>query len=358
MRSLNLRRTYIYSGSMRNENNKAEVGFVQAEDRDSPEFNHHTYSLQADPSSPFRIGLSNGRISTTHSLDREYQKVYTLIAVAMDTSDPYFSSSATVSVYVMDKNDNPPRFTFPTPRNNTAAISNNIPVGYIITKVRAQDADGDSSGQVKYEMVQNVDQEEYFSVEPFLGIVTLVSSIRHIENDTFVLTIIASDNGDISMSTSARLFIIVDSTLTIPVPHADDDMMPNVIIVIIVACISGVLIVALVLAIFMICHRRRRRSDREQRHKCRMETLKVLSAKEAAGSSQKSTLEKDSNNDISDDSTTLEKDQMAPPKYPGTYDNPSNHVTHAQLDLSLEKSRKWLEHIKEDKVSIDIRVYL
>jgi hypothetical protein len=254
----------------------------------------------------------------------------------------------------MDRNDNPPRFTFPTQRNNTVTVSNNIPVGYIVTKVRAQDDDGDSDGQVRYEMVQHVDQGKYFTVDPYLGIVTLVSSIRHIDNGTFALTIIASDNGDISMSTSAKLFIVVDNTLAVPLTKGDDGIMPNVIIVIIVACISGVLIVALVLAIFMICHRRRRRGDREQRHKCRMETLKVLSAKEAARSSQESSFEKkEDNNDVTDDSNTPEKDKMVPPKYPGNYDYPSNHVTHTHLDLSLEKSRQWLEHIKNDKVRID-----
>ncbi|KAK2166139.1 hypothetical protein LSH36_41g01019 [Paralvinella palmiformis] len=348
--------TYVFR-VYENEDPDTAVGFVQADDADSPEFNHHTYSLQADSQSPFRIGMKNGRIKTKRRLDRERTGIYVLKVVAMDTSEPYFSSTATVSVHILDRNDNPPRFTFPTARNNTARIGNKLPVGYVVTMVHAEDVDWESNGQVRYELVQPGIDLDYFDVEPYTGVVRLASSIRHIDNDTFPLTIIASDGGDVTMSTSARLYVIVDERYAVPMTGSDIGRLSNLITIILVACISGILVVVLVGGILVICHRRRHLDDRERRHKGQMEPLKDFSAKEAtclvgSGLPKKGQCLPMANRYLPEGDGTASL--KCPPKY-GCHDN---HFNPGQADLSLGKSKSWIDmdgSIKECRIDIPRR---
>ncbi|KAK2169068.1 hypothetical protein LSH36_12g06012 [Paralvinella palmiformis] len=254
------------------------VGFVEASDPDSADFAQHTYRLEADPYSPFVIDSNSGRITTTAILDREERIRYGMRIVAMDTSDPYYSSSVSVTVSVLDKNDNPPKFTFPTINNNTIYIGNNIPVGYIITKVHADDpddGDDDERGTVNYDLIHSDPDQSYFVLDRHTGVVTVASSLQHLDNATFRLTLKAGDNGAVTMSTSATLSIVVDESFSLPMMNDPEILMSNFIIVIIVACVSAIIAVVLIVAIFIICQKRFH-DNRDDRYKCPVESLKAL----------------------------------------------------------------------------------
>jgi hypothetical protein len=337
-----MQHTYIFR-IYENEVRGSEVGFVLAEDKDSTEFNHHTYSFLAPPDSPFEIGLRSGRITTNQHLDREQQEVYTLAAVVIDTSEPYYSSSVTVTVYVMDRNDNPPRFTFPTSNNNTIYISNSVPVGYIVTTVHAEDNDGNRYGQVRYEMVHSMGQQQYLEVEPDTGTVTLVSSVSHIDNVTFTLTIIASDSGDHSMSTSARLHIIIGKTLTVSLTTNIDNVMSNIVITL-VACASGIFIVILMLTICVLCHRRCHYGNQEKHHKSQMEAPRVLSIDELAQLSHRYTVDKVEDNNIGSNNTSTINKTM-PLCSSGMYDCHDNSITSVKLEVVMERSMQQVSKL-------------
>ena len=56
--------------------------------------------------------------------------------------------SATVSVYLADRNDNAPEILYPSKTNNTIHISSLTPRGYIISKVKAYDPDAANNAKV------------------------------------------------------------------------------------------------------------------------------------------------------------------------------------------------------------------
>ena len=277
-----------------NEDPETVVGFVEARDRDSPDFAQHTYRLEADPYTPFVIDSQSGRISTTSVLDREQRTSYSMKVVAMDTSDPYYTSSASVTVSVLDRNDNKPLFTFPTIQNNTIHIGNNIPLGYIVAKVHAEDADdtdddddddddGGNDGvrghKVSYELLRSSDDQSYFVLDRYTGVITVASSLHHLNNATFTLTLKASDNGVVAMSTTTTLFIIVDERYSLPLADNTDVSISNFVIVVIMTCVSGVIAVILVVAIFVICHKRFH-DNRQDEYKHPVEEVKSLNERE------------------------------------------------------------------------------
>ena len=122
-----------------------EVGKVGAVDADQAPFNRMSFYFQpgGSLSDAFAIDRKSGRIVTTRSLDREQQDVYHLVTVARDDDAPSLSSSASVTIYVMDLNDNRPVFVQPTGEvigsgDNTTAVvvvSNQALRGAVATQV-------------------------------------------------------------------------------------------------------------------------------------------------------------------------------------------------------------------------------
>ena len=344
----------VYTFSVpENENSDLEVGFVQAMDADSERFNKHTFSLKTTLDSPFQISPTTGRISTNRVLDREEQSIYSIIVVAIDTSEPFFSSSATASIYVMDRNDNPPRFTFPTPNNNTVYISNQVPLGQIITKVTAEDADIDRNGRVAYEII-HASQEGLFTIDRNSGAIVVGADLTNLDNKTFTLSIIASDNGPSPMSTSVTLSIVINKTLSMAYQTSIEDVGPNVIILVSVACVSGVLIVSLILAI-VIMLRKQQHTHNKHQYNSRMEALKVTSTADSqtVKVTQKGEFSnqngsgpvKDKSQDfIMELQSSSEMKPQVPQPFPSNYSVVGNKCN--KVDLSLEKSRQWLETLE------------
>ena len=345
----------VYSFSVpENEDSDLEVGFVQAVDDDSDQFNKHTFSLQTGSRSPFQISAETGRISTNEVLDREEQSVYSLTVVAIDTSEPYYSSSATVSIYVMDRNDNPPRFAFPTPSNNTVYISNQVPLGQIITKVTAEDADIDRNGRVAYEIIY-ASHEDLFTIDRNTGAIVVGADLTNLDNRTFTLSIIASDNGPSPMSTSVTLYIVVNKTVPTAYQTDVDDVGPNVIILVSVACVSGILIVSLILAIVIMLRKQQHTHHKHQYHG-RMGALKAISSADSQSVkvSQKGEFSELNGSAPSGDKPqdfmmelqgTRDMKPQAPPAFPSTYSVVGSKCN--KVDLSLEKSRQWLETLEQ-----------
>ena len=102
-----------------------EVGTLSAHDADDAPFNEYSYELlpAGSLSDAFSLDRKSGRIVTTRPLDREVQSVYQLVAIARDDDvSLLLSSTATVTVHVMDRNDNRPLFDEPFNDGNTTIV--------------------------------------------------------------------------------------------------------------------------------------------------------------------------------------------------------------------------------------------
>lgn len=267
------------------------VGVVTAEDRDgSPPYNEFTYSILPSHTSTntFAIDRHTGRITNTKVLDREAQSVYYLLVCASDRGVPPLTSSASVTIHVSDRNDNPPVFEYPKLNNNTITISNQVKEGYLVTRVRAFDLDIGINAKLNFRFKKFGTDQDLFEMDPDRGTIIVNKDLAHIENEVFQFSIEVRDSGEPPLSAFANLNIIVNKSVALPYDAQNESVLSghNLIIVISLACVSGVITIILVVAIVMI-----RRQDRHKptaKYNCRMEALKMLSAKEALAKDQES----------------------------------------------------------------------
>lgn len=91
-----------------------------------------------------------GQIQLKHKLDYEVDHKFDLIVTASD-SDPNIqkTSTATVSIQVLDVNDNQPEFD---PHKSIFYVPENSPNGTSVARVTAKDEDTNAFGQVWYKM--------------------------------------------------------------------------------------------------------------------------------------------------------------------------------------------------------------
>ncbi|KAG7230315.1 hypothetical protein INR49_024419, partial [Caranx melampygus] len=119
-------------------------------------------------------------------LDRETKAQYNVTIVATDEGTPPLSSTNIVTVDISDVNDNPPRFSEP---QVNVYVKENSPVGSVIKKVSAVDADIDQNGQMAYSFLQ--------------------SEIDYEENQAFEIRAQASDKGQPPMSAHCKVLVEV-----------------------------------------------------------------------------------------------------------------------------------------------------
>lgn len=68
------------------------------------------YALVDSAQDHFKIAPESGIVTLTKALDRETRDAYNITVKAFDQGVPILSSIATVSILVLDVNDNPPEF--------------------------------------------------------------------------------------------------------------------------------------------------------------------------------------------------------------------------------------------------------
>ena len=268
-------------GVSENEPAGSEVGTVNAQDKDGEPYNSFRFSLAPSNSmvTNFDIDAHTGRITTTVVLDRETQAVYYLEVVASDTGAPHISTTATVSVYVADKNDHYPIFEFPNEVNNTILISNQVPIGYVVTRVQAFDSDINGNGNLTYHIEKGNDQR-LFDIEPIFGVVIVSGDLTKLDYALTELTILATDQGLPQKTALTNLNIVVNKSVAFLPVMTDTESHeailtgPNFVIVVSLGCVSGLIMVILIIAI--VCIRRQEHQRKQHKYNCRMEALKVI----------------------------------------------------------------------------------
>ena len=264
-------------GVFENEPSGTEVGIVHAEDRDSPPYNHFEFSFYptSDAIDKFVIEPNRGTITTKVVLDREEYSVYYLVVLAIDKGDPPRTSSVTVSVYVSDKNDNPPVFDFPSNSNNTIQISNMVPRNYVVTRIRAHDRDIGPNSNLTYRVTKGSGQE-HFSVDSHSGSVTVVSDeLKKIDFEVYDLEIMVHDHGLPEQLAKTHLNIVVNHSIAFTQNQGGMLLGHNLMIVVSVACVTGVIVVLLIIAILAL--KRSGRNEKNGKYSCPKKALTLLS---------------------------------------------------------------------------------
>uniref|UniRef100_A0AAY4BCD1 Cadherin EGF LAG seven-pass G-type receptor 2 n=1 Tax=Denticeps clupeoides TaxID=299321 RepID=A0AAY4BCD1_9TELE len=163
---------------------------IQAVDADSGDNSRLEYRLvETPPSFPFTINNSTGWIIVAAELDRESVDFYNFGVEARDHGIPLMSSSASISMTILDVNDNNPEFTqkaYFMRLNEDAAVGNSV--------VTVSAVDQDINSVVTYQ-ISSGNTRNRFSItsQSGGGLITLALPLDYKLERQFVLSVTASD---------------------------------------------------------------------------------------------------------------------------------------------------------------------
>lgn len=217
---------------------RTALGKIIATDADFGQNANVSYSIVGqsnDEVLPFAISEFAGVLSVNGKLDRETRDKYSFKVVARDNArgSSQLSSSVEVDVNVLDVNDNAPKFygydeilAVPPPEAQAianhnfdvatlmpvyyATVAENSPVGTPITRVFANDSDfsGNGNGLLLFDIPQRRNKN-LFAVDSKDGVITTAGKLDYEAQNTHNVTVVASDLGSPSLSSSALLVITV-----------------------------------------------------------------------------------------------------------------------------------------------------
>ncbi|XP_039632254.1 protocadherin-10-like [Polypterus senegalus] len=147
---------------------------------------------------------------TAESLDRERQSSFNINIVAKDEGTPPLSNKKTISLNLLDVNDNAPSFShssyeIPIPENN-------IP-GTLLCSITAKDPDANLNGALKYSIQEKNDTNntftKYFSINRDNGNIYSLQSFDYEKQTFYTFDLVAKDSGTPQLSNSVTVKIIV-----------------------------------------------------------------------------------------------------------------------------------------------------
>jgi tetrahydromethanopterin S-methyltransferase subunit A len=147
----------------------------------------------------FRINAASGEIQLMNLLDFEMQTSYSLTIVARDGGTPTMSGSATVSIAVINVNENPPTLT----GDQLVNISESAPTNSLVAVFDALDPD---QMPVTFTIEAAGNEENRFQIGSSSGEITLRAMLDFETTTRYNLGIRASDG---QQTTSAMLTVIV-----------------------------------------------------------------------------------------------------------------------------------------------------
>ncbi|KAM8924599.1 cadherin-23 [Pelodytes ibericus] len=151
-----------------------------------------TYRMQVGmPRMDFVINSTNGLVTSTTVLDREKIAEYYLRVVASDSGTPSKSSTSTLTVRVVDVNDESPTF-FPTFYN--VSLPENVPRDYIVARMSCTDADTGLNAELSY-FITGGNQDGKFMVGFRDGVLRTVVNLDRETMASYNLVLEAIDNG-------------------------------------------------------------------------------------------------------------------------------------------------------------------
>ncbi|KAK3607646.1 hypothetical protein CHS0354_010702 [Potamilus streckersoni] len=252
-----------YTMSLMENQNSSEpvyVGQVLVVDNDEGENGMISYLIPAENESlPFQV-LQNGTIIATESLDREKISNYTFEIIAYDHGNVPKSGTASVTVNVVDINDNDPIFLFPTYDNNTVRIEMATKPYTVIARIIASDDDAGNNKKLSYAFEAG-NTNKIFQVDNDTGDIVLSTTVLESYLGSHDLTVSAKDHGDPQRSNRTVLKVIVfKSNVTAALTSYNlPSTGQNIMIAITISCVTFVLSVTIIIIICLI-----RRSDKDK----------------------------------------------------------------------------------------------
>uniref|UniRef100_A0A8C0H1Q3 FAT atypical cadherin 2 n=1 Tax=Chelonoidis abingdonii TaxID=106734 RepID=A0A8C0H1Q3_CHEAB len=153
----------------------------------------------------FTIDMEMGLLQVLSPLDHERTSFYILNITVYDLGTPQRSSWKLLAVNVLDANDNAPKFP---PGAYGVVIPEDVTAGTTVAQVKAEDADTDDNGKVKYSFLAPTDK---FVINSVTGEVTVTGPLDRELWPHYVLKIEARDQPRMGH----QLFSVTDLVVTL-----------------------------------------------------------------------------------------------------------------------------------------------
>lgn len=153
----------------------------------------------------FWIHSDNGKLILHQTLAESVNLRLTLIVVAKDQGTPSLSSQTEITFEITGRNQFPPLFKEP---DVTFSVPEDLPIGSVIGKIQAEDADYGPNGAIMY-CITPGNQYFPFSVGEASGLLTLITELDFEKQGVYHLQIKAMDGGWASKTGVLNVTVVV-----------------------------------------------------------------------------------------------------------------------------------------------------
>ncbi|XP_039630311.1 protocadherin gamma-A11-like isoform X2 [Polypterus senegalus] len=162
---------------------------------------HFKLKLRTQPD-----GSNSVSLMLEMSLDRETKEEFLLLLTALDGGDPQRSGTVQIKIIVLDANDNAPLFAQELYK---ATVPENAPMGTVLIRVHATDADKDIHGRIIY-FFSHVSHNalNLFEINQESGEIKLNGQIDYENNKMYEMTVQAKDYGGHVSSTKVIIEVL------------------------------------------------------------------------------------------------------------------------------------------------------
>ncbi|XP_050796181.1 protocadherin Fat 3 isoform X5 [Gopherus flavomarginatus] len=161
----------------------------------------------------FTINPYSGVITSQKPLDYEHTSSYQLIVQATNMAG--MASNATISIQIVDENDNLPVFLL---SQYSGSISEAAPVNSIVRSsannplvIRATDADSNQNALLVYEIVEST-AKKYFTVDSSTGAIRTIANLDHETIAHFHFHVHVRDNGNPQLTAESPVEVTIEVT--------------------------------------------------------------------------------------------------------------------------------------------------
>ncbi|CAK7320473.1 Protocadherin gamma-A4 [Vulpes lagopus] len=235
----------------------ASILSMSAQDPDSMENARVTYSLAEDTlhgmplSSYVSINSDTGVLYALRSFDYEQIRDLQLLVTASDSGEPPLSSNVSLSIFILDQNDNAPEILYPTlPTDGSTGVElapRYAESGYLVTKVVAVDRDSGQNAWLSYHLLK-ASEPGLFQVGLHTGEVRTARALLDRDVLKQSLVVVVQDHGQPPLSATITLTVALADSIpdvladlsSLESPDNPDDSDLTLYLVVAVASVSCV----------------------------------------------------------------------------------------------------------------------
>ncbi|CAJ0940669.1 unnamed protein product [Ranitomeya imitator] len=181
-----------------------ELTKISATDADSGRNAELSYMLGPNAPSIFNLDRRTGILTAVRKLDREKQDRYTFTVIARDNGMPSLQTNTTVTLSVLDQNDNSPSFTH---NEYNFYVPENLPTYGTVGLITVTDEDLGENAEFTLSLLNARDN---FIIDPHTGVIKPNITFDREQQGSYTFQVKAVDRGTPQKSSTVKVTIFVE----------------------------------------------------------------------------------------------------------------------------------------------------